>query len=351
MPVQFILRTSVGIDYRLILFSLLGVTALASTGPGLENDFDDNLCGRQLALVGGLIKEGYKSRPGEFPWHVALFHRVGSSDNFNYQCGGTLVHKYLVVTAAHCVTQQGSRKRKLPADVLVKVGRFNISEEPEDQGRDHEVDKIVIHRGYMPLTYENDLAIIKLAVPAIFTPYVQPACLWKRDDGRPLPNWDRQPGTVVGWGLTDSNKIATTLNTAHMPVVDVHECLKSDRTFFGRLIYFKSFCAGYKNGTGVCNGDSGGGMFFTVNDQWCLRGVVSFSNTLDSKAICNLKQYVGFTDAGQYLEWIYENAPINENSDLILGHPSIRLINQGDCGKNQHIFGYREEKKEATRCW
>ncbi|XP_055629992.1 transmembrane protease serine 9-like [Toxorhynchites rutilus septentrionalis] len=334
------------IRYRLTLLIALGVASIAPTGHGQqETDFDDKSCGRQHAQIDGLIKGGYKARPGEFPWHVALFHRIGSSDQFEYQCGGTLVHKYLVVTAAHCVTQRASRKHKVLADVLVKVGRFNISEEREDQGRDHEVGKIVTHRSYKPLTYENDLAIIKLAVPAIFTPYVQPACLWKRDDSIPLPDWRRQSGTVVGWGLKDDNKIATTLNTAHMPVVDMHECLASDRAFFGHLLNARSFCAGHKNGTGVCNGDSGGGMFFTHENQWYLRGVVSYSNTLDSTGICNLKQYVGFTDAGQYLDWIYENAPINENSDPILGHPSIRLINQGNCGKNEQIFGYAEDRK------
>lgn len=336
------------IRYRLTLLFLLGA-ALAPTGCGQNTDFDDHSCGRQLALIDGLIKGGYKARPGEFPWHVALFHRVESSDQFEYQCGGTLVHKYLVVTAAHCVTQRGSRKRKLPTDILVKVGRFNISEEREDQGRDHEVGQIVTHRNYKPLTYENDLAILKLAVPVIFTPYVQPACLWKRDDSIPLPDWHRQSGTVVGWGLTDNNKTATTLNTAKMPVVDMHECLASDRQFFGNLLYAMSFCAGHKNGTGVCNGDSGGGMFFKNEDQWYLRGVVSYSNIVDATRICNLKQYVGFTDAGQYLEWIYENAPINENSDPILGHPNIRLINQGMCGKNEYVFGYQEDRKRIIK--
>lgn len=314
-----------------------------------EADFDDKTCGRQLVPLEGLIKGGFVTRPGEFPWHVAMFHRVGISPDFDYQCGGTLVHKYLVVTAAHCVTLRSSRKPKNVADILIKVGRFNISEEHEEQGRDHEVEKIVTHRGYKPLTYENDIAILKLTVPVIFTQYVQPVCLWKRDDGIILPNPYGMNGTVVGWGLTDNNTVSSLLNTAKMPIVGTHECLQSDRDFFGQLLNAKSFCAGFKNGTGVCNGDSGGGMVFKHFNQWYLRGVVSYSNTVGEAKICNLKQYVGFTDAGQYLEWIYENAPINENPDPILGHPNIRLINQGECGKNEYIFGYQEERKPVIR--
>ncbi|XP_039439200.1 polyserase-2-like [Culex pipiens pallens] len=327
--------------HYLAIFAAL-VAGVTSIG---ETDFDDRSCGRQLAPLEGLIKAGFRSRPGEYPWHVALFHRVGISEEFDYQCGGTLVHKFLVVTAAHCVTQRSSRKHRPVRDVLVKVGRFNISEEHEEQGRDHEVAKIVTHVNYKPLTYENDIAILKLEVPVIFTQYVQPVCLWKRDDGVVLPNIYGREGTVVGWGLTDSNKTAAILNQARMPIVSTHDCLASDRDFFGHLINAKTFCAGFRNGTGVCNGDSGGGLIIQYQNQWYLRGVVSFSNTLDSAGMCNLKKFVGFTDAGLYLEWIYENAPITNNSDPIEGHPNVRLINQGNCGKNDFLFGYAEDKK------
>ncbi|XP_055544946.1 polyserase-2-like [Wyeomyia smithii] len=325
--------------------TVLLLVTLAICTIAQEIDFDDSVCGRQLVSLEGLIKGGFKSRAGEWPWHVALFHRVGHSDQFGYQCGGSLVHKYLVLTAAHCVTLRSSRKLKATSDILVKVGRFNISEEHEEQGREHAVEKIVTHWRYKPLTYENDIAILKMSVPVIFTDFVQPICLWKRDDGIVLPDIYGLTGTVVGWGLTDENKISSLLNTARMPVVSTFDCLESDRNFFGNLLYAKAFCAGFKNGTGVCNGDSGGGMYFQHFGQWYLRGVVSFSSIQNVSRICDLKQFVGFTDAGQYLDWVYENAPINQNSDPVLGHPNIHLINQGDCGKNEYAFDLQEEKK------
>ncbi|XP_062559646.1 polyserase-2-like [Armigeres subalbatus] len=331
------------------MIRLITATILLATAQGQEVYFDDKTCGFQLAPLEGLIKNGFKSRPGEWPWHVALFHRTPNGMEFDYQCAGTLVHKYLVVTAAHCVTLRSSRKRMAPANVLVKVGRFNISERQEEQGSDHEVELVLSHRDYKPLTFENDIAILKLKVPAILTPYVQPICLWKRDDGVVLPDVSRSSGTVVGWGLTENDTVSSTLNQAFMPVVSIHDCLESDRNFFGHLLNAKSFCAGFKNGTGVCNGDSGGGMYFKHLKQWYLKGVVSFSNIVDTRKICNLKQYVGFTDAAKYLEWIYENAPINPNEDPVLGHPNVRLINQGDCGKNEYIFGYSEDRKPVIQ--
>lgn len=164
-----------------------------------------------------------------------------------------------------------------------------------------------------------------------------------------LPHVYHEIGTVVGWGLTEENKIATTLNAARMPVATTHECLTSDRLFFGKLIYSKSFCAGFKNGTGVCNGDSGGGMFFQYKGQWYLKGVVSFSKIYDISRVCNLQQFVGFADASKFIGWIYENEPLNRSEDPILGHPNIRLINQGDCGKNNYSLGYPEEEKRRIK--
>ncbi|XP_021712352.1 uncharacterized protein LOC110680870 [Aedes aegypti] len=60
-------------------------------------------------------------------------------------------------------------------------------------------------------------------------------------------------------------------------------------------------------------------------------------------------QYIGFTDVAQYLEWIYETAPINANDDPILGHPNIRLINQGKCGENEYTSEFPEESKAIIR--
>lgn len=62
-------------------------------------------------------------------------------------------------------------------------------------------------------------------------------------------------------------------------------------------------------GTGVCNGDSGGGMFFERNGLYSLRGVVSLGvSQKDEPKTCNLQQYVVFTDAAKYLDWIRENS-------------------------------------------
>ena len=211
-------------------------------------DFNDNECGKRLAQREGLVKGGYSTRPGDWPWHVALYQRGINSDGFEYACGGSIVHRYLVLTAAHCVTFAASR-RKIPTENLqLKMGRFNLSNDAEEHAEEFSVIETIVHVGFRPTTFENDIAILRVEIPIIFNDYIQPVCLWKRDDGFVLPSVHDQSGTVVGWGLSEENRLGAVLNEALMPVVDSLTCLASDRAFFGRLVYSKAFCAGYKNG-------------------------------------------------------------------------------------------------------
>uniref|UniRef100_A0A182VI31 Peptidase S1 domain-containing protein n=1 Tax=Anopheles merus TaxID=30066 RepID=A0A182VI31_ANOME len=195
----------------------------------------------------GLVKGGYSTQPGDWPWHAALYHRGINSAGFEYACGGSIVHRYLVVTAAHCVTLATSR-RKIPADNMqLRLGRFNLMNNEEEYAEEFNVIETIMHEGYRPTTFENDIAILRVEIPMIFNDYIQPVCLWKRDEGVVLPWVYNHYGTVVGWGLSEDNTIGTTLNEARMPVVDSWTCLASDRAFFGKFLQSKAFCAGYKN--------------------------------------------------------------------------------------------------------
>lgn len=63
------------------------------------------------------------------------------------------------------------------------------------------------------------------------------------------------------------------------------------------------------SGTGVCNGDSGGGMYFERNGIYSLRGIVSLTVSRSSEVnLCDPQEYVVFTDAARYLDWIRENS-------------------------------------------
>lgn len=60
-------------------------------------------------------------------------------------------------------------------------------------------------------------------------------------------------------------------------------------------------------GTGACNGDSGGGLYFEDDGIYHLRGVVSIAKSRSGvESFCHSKAYVVFTDVAKYLDWIQE---------------------------------------------
>uniref|UniRef100_A0A182YA72 Uncharacterized protein n=1 Tax=Anopheles stephensi TaxID=30069 RepID=A0A182YA72_ANOST len=250
------------------------------------NDYDDSECGKRLVQHEPLVKGGYSTHPGNWPWHVALYQRgiVSDSNEFEYACGASIVHRYLILTAAHCVTFTASRRKIPTANLLLKLGRFNLSNEAEEHSEAFDVSETIVHEGFHPTTLENDIAILRVKMPIIYNEFIQPVCIWKRDDGLVLPNIYEELGTVVGWDLTDGNRPATVLNEAHMPI-----------------------------------------------------------------PVCDLKRYVGFIDASRYIDWLYENTPNSRMDDPILGHPNIRLINQGDCGQNKFADEPVEERKPVFK--
>lgn len=59
---------------------------------------------------------------GEWPWHAAIYrNEVGA---LNCVCGGSLVSKWLIVTAAHCVTDLSSGYALNPRNFFVYLGEI-----------------------------------------------------------------------------------------------------------------------------------------------------------------------------------------------------------------------------------
>ena len=54
-------------------------------------------------------------------------------------------------------------------------------EKKEQSETMHAVDKILVHSKYIAETYDNDIALIKLKEPIVFSEYVIAACLPEAD--------------------------------------------------------------------------------------------------------------------------------------------------------------------------
>ncbi|KAI4455112.1 modular serine protease [Holotrichia oblita] len=214
------------------------------------------------------------------------------------------------------------------ANPLITYGKYYLNRWSNPGMQTHPVSTIMRHPQYNSANYANDIAVMKLLLPVEFTNFVRPICLWEGDTdisnvvGKSgemsypviiINSYIRvfeTTGTVVGWGYDEKDKLSEELTILNIPIVPKDVCIYSLPDFYSKFTTPDSYCAGFSNGTSVCNGDSGGGMVFQKTGEqpdrkaFHLRGLVSLSVTLKDKAKCDPSHYVVFTDVAKYLEFI-----------------------------------------------
>nr|XP_029720064.1 transmembrane protease serine 9-like [Aedes albopictus] len=330
--------------------------ALALISFGSQSAEAAGNCGEKKTVAQQLIANGYKALAGSWPWHGAMFHRYRKGATV-YVCGVTIMTEQFVITAAHCTIDPNERQ-KLPANrVFVKVGISNL-DSPERHVQQHDVDLIIRHEEYDEVTFENDIALLKLYSEITYNNYIQPICLWQGDTQ--LSKIVSQVGYIVGWGLNEDYKLPQDLNEATVPIVSRRECIESDRNHFSKF-YFesKTFCAGHRNGTHAAQGDSGGGLFMRIGSNWVLRGIVSNTKAHPDTLKVAADSYVIFTDVAFYMRWINSKVTIMTSFTIDIepiieppGTPSLagsdsqaNLLGIANCGKDTYPSGTPEEVK------
>ncbi|XP_077562542.1 brain-specific serine protease 4-like isoform X2 [Haemaphysalis longicornis] len=229
-------------------------------------------CGRQQ-IRDGRIVGGHDAYDGEFPW-VASLRLYGQ-----HFCGGALLNKRWIVTAAHCL------RSKPPRYFTVRLGEYNIRRTEEDrEAQDIRLVRYVIHPRYsLPKRYNNDIALLELAQDVKFNRYVIPICL---PDG-PL-KLEEKSATVAGWGnIKDIDKDSSTdgfsgvrkdiLQKVTVPIISNEEC-NDWYAQSGKLVLLQQsqLCAGFKEGKkDACQGDSGGPLMYFDGSKYVLIGVIS----------------------------------------------------------------------------
>lgn len=260
------------------------------------------VCGRPHAKNNfvSLVVGGETVTRGAWPWLVAVYLNKVVGPTFN--CGGNLISAKTVVTAAHCF--RTSERTYQASEVVLFLGRFNILNWMEAGVKAAQVEQIIIHSDYMvkDTSYDADIAVAIMRERVEFTEFIRPICLWEGSDS--LNSVEGQMGTVIGWGRDGTGNIVTPEpKKINIPVVSEAECLRSSDTY-RYITSQRTFCAGGRDGRGPCNGDSGGGMTFKVNNKWMLRGIVSAALADPIVNTCNLGEYIVFTDAAKFVNWI-----------------------------------------------
>ncbi|XP_047119356.1 phenoloxidase-activating factor 2 [Schistocerca piceifrons] len=194
---------------------------------------------------------------GEFPWMVAILREEsvnGNPEKLNvYQCGGSLIHREVVLTAAHCVAGKDVNQMK------IRAGEWDTQTKNEIYPhQDRRVKEIIVHENYHAGALYNDVALLLLQEPVDLAENVDVVCLPDRN-------------TVVnsshcfasGWGkdvFGKEGKYQVILKKVELPIVQHHTCQEAlRRTRLGPYYKLdKSFiCAGGLAGRDTCKGDGG----------------------------------------------------------------------------------------------
>jgi len=244
----------------------------------------DVLCGD---LHASKIVNGHQIDITTRPWQIFLL--IGPSSEMT-MCGGSIVSKNWIITAAHCIDG------KTESDLSIYAGH---SESPLQDYYNtpvtRTVSQIIIHEQYNHFSKDNDIALLKLSSPLDFGSGIQPICM-------PTSATVPDAGTtcaVTGWGATSSGGAASpTLLEVSVPILS--DC--GDNSVTEHMI-----CAGYQEGgEDACQGDSGGPLACKHNNAYYLDGVVSFGTE------CALPNYPGvYTKVASYIGNNWLNDKLN----------------------------------------
>jgi hypothetical protein len=293
------IRISISIVIVLVL-ALFPGCAVPAAGP----------TGQAAAISGGTPHAG----------HPAVGRlRVGTAG-----CGGTLVGKKTVLTAAHCVDGGG-------------VSTFVL-----DDGSSFEVEKTTLHPGYAnrePPAWDwrrsfSDLALLRLKqappIDGIAVSTVAPA------RGLPL--------TIVGYGAAQCRVVdaGSTNDAGGAPTAcDGADVKRSADNSVAEVFEHELSIEGAAN---ACVGDSGGAVLATVAGKEVLIGLPSHG-----ELPCGTRSYALRVDA--FFAWIDETAEHDVLADrTLLGDGGSAVFSDASAGQGDSTISRNQPERSATGC-
>ncbi|KAL7291856.1 hypothetical protein TKK_0014419 [Trichogramma kaykai] len=267
---------------------------------------DHNLCG---PISDDKIYGGNRTKVNEFPWMALVAYDTGLSEP-QYRCGGSIINKRYILTAAHCVRNLGFNLRP----VGIRVGEHDLGSERDcdyagtpnevcaEKYQDFGIERIIAHQKYNPVSLQNDIALIRLSRDIDFRPdNAKPICM----PVAPANKINSNKLLVTGWGLTEQRQVSPVMLKVSLPIFSQERC--AERYKGQTIVWYKQICVGGEQGKDSCSGDSGGPLqgvgVYNGEPRYVQHGLVSFG-----LRNCGQSGFPGvYTRLEYYLDWVLDN--------------------------------------------
>ncbi|XP_039961785.1 serine protease Hayan-like [Bactrocera tryoni] len=246
------------------------------------------------------ILGGSPVAPGEYPHMAAIGYASinPQSSPYEFRCGGALIDKRFVLTAAHCVNRPDSK----PIIVRLGVTDFNNPDQMKN-AVDVPIEALYPHMNYRNLEKYDDIAIIELKNDVEYSSLVFPVCL-HTELADPPPTATLN---VTGWGVTElkTRRQSNVLLKASVKAISAENCRKAyvrGGVLPSRGILPTQICASDPNSiSDACWGDSGGPLNLIIDEAYRKMHVIGVVSAGDGCASVTPSLY---TRVASYLDFI-----------------------------------------------
>lgn len=297
------------LKFAFLNLSIISLGTCPFSCVSVDNSLCISVCGKpeKHPASAGRILGGKDANMGEIPWHLLIREpRRG---------GASLINDRWAVTAAHVVENVEETSLRLYGGL---VNSRTISDRLSNVVV-MDSERIIIHPNYIKgvahrTSFDNDIALIRLASRVNLGPNLLPICL--PEANRTLV--ENEQGTVSGFGVTEGRRGAfvtsAMLKYAHIGIYPRSACEDTPSTSTKKRMIFTNnmFCAG-ATGKDSCQKDSGGPFVLPMlaegREPYYLTGIVSWGPP------CSDRQYKGYyTKVENYVDWIKKTIDTTEKS-------------------------------------